>query len=592
MKTVVTLLLSALTIFSFFSVHAQGPVNAIRLDGMDDYIDCGTSNRNIKNIITAEAWVKTGSFKYHWVLGKYDRYSEGGYHLIIKDGKAAFAGRDGSGNYKNSGYSSVFVNDNNWHHLAGICNNGIWQIYVDGILQSQFISGYPNTDLTSTAPLAIGKDFVSDNETYTGQIDEVRIWRKALTESEIRKNMCQKISPTTADLVAYYRFDASSGTLVEDLSSSKINGTFRNMTSAAWTLSGAPIGDKSVYRYTDNWNASLEMVTDIANFSVTNIDQAIKGFHLYQIASPPTNSNGIIPNPQEVKEYYGLFKVGDSDKKYKIWFKQYALYCGGKLFRRSDNSASTWGAVADTVNTPVIVYNASANYGEFAAISQVNAPLTITGPNTICSGATATLSVAAGSGETIKWSTGATTPSITISSAGTYWAEATNSNGCTARSEIKVAVQQEPYLNWLPEYTIYENESVMLDATVAGATYLWNNGQTTPTLQVVQPGTYRVNISLNGCNFLHETVVKRVCPIIPNIITPNGDGNNDAFVVEGADPSYLEIEIFNRWGKCIYKSARYDNNWSAANVPTGVYYYQLTSRQTKKVYKGWLEVLR
>lgn len=161
------------------STKAQGSGNALNFDGNYSYVQSSTSNRGITNQVTVEAWIKTSTLKYQWVAGKYDRYgAERGYHLIIKDGKAAFAGRDGSGTYRNSGYSSVNVSDGKWHHLAGVCDGSTWSIYVDGLLQGSITTNYPNTSLLNNAPLAIGKYFVYDDEYYEGQIDEVRIWKR------------------------------------------------------------------------------------------------------------------------------------------------------------------------------------------------------------------------------------------------------------------------------------------------------------------------------------------------------------------------------------------------------------------------------
>ncbi|MBW7467883.1 gliding motility-associated-like protein [Pontibacter aydingkolensis] len=642
-------------------LKAQGPLNALKLDGIDDYVDLGTSNRGITNSVTVEAWVKTSSFKYHWILGKYSNSGDRGYHLIIKDGKAAFAGRDGSGNYRNSGYSNTLVNDNNWHHLAGVCNNGIWQIYVDGILEVQFNSGFSQTNLATTVPMAIGKDVIANNENYNGIVDEIKVWNKALTADEIRQNMCQKVSTASNGLVAYYKFDQTAGSTVQDESNSKINGTFRNMNpSTAWVVSGAPVGDKSVYRYASKWDNSLELITSIANFSVSRADAAVKGFHLYQVASTPTSTNGL-PNPQEVKEYYGLFKIGEPDKKYKIWFKQYDLTCGGKLYRRNDNTVTSWAAVADTVNSPGMTYHSSANYGEFSATGIMSGAVTINGPAAICKGANATLSVTTDKG-TVKWSTGATTKSIQIIQAGTYtvtvtenscqltgsitvqettpvaidlgpdktlcfgesvmlaapsgfaaykwntgattssitatvsgtyWVEGTSANGCVSRDEVKVTIPKEPALPWAQEYFVCYGKPVILNATVAGATYFWSNGATTPAIEVKQPGNFKVDIMLNGCTITRETVVSdEECPIIPNIITPNGDGKNDVFLIEGVATETLQIKIINRWGKSIYQSERYDNSWSASSVPAGLYFYHLKSSRSQNTFKGWLEVIK
>ncbi|MDP5074869.1 MAG: gliding motility-associated C-terminal domain-containing protein [Flavobacteriales bacterium] len=71
---------------------------------------------------------------------------------------------------------------------------------------------------------------------------------------------------------------------------------------------------------------------------------------------------------------------------------------------------------------------------------------------------------------------------------------------------------------------------------------------------------------------------------IPQAITPNGDGYNDSFVIEGIEyyPNN-ELVIFNRWGVEVFRANGYQNDWdgrssSKLNVggedlPTGTYYY-------------------
>ncbi|PSR55156.1 hypothetical protein AHMF7605_17405 [Adhaeribacter arboris] len=82
-------------------------------------------------------------------------------------------------------------------------------------------------------------------------------------------------------------------------------------------------------------------------------------------------------------------------------------------------------------------------------------------------------------------------------------------------------------------------------------------------------------------------------PLIPNIITPNGDGRNDFFTIR-----YIELypdnqlTIYNRWGQPVWEKEKYDNSWSAANLTVGTYYYNLLLRKTGKQIKGWVEVVR
>ncbi|WP_242918142.1 LamG-like jellyroll fold domain-containing protein [Pontibacter liquoris] len=663
MKTFLRILLGLLFCFTFRSTYAQGPGNSLQFNGYDDYVDCSNQNRGITNSVTVEAWVKTNSAKYHWILGKYDRYSDRGYHLIIKYGKAAFAGRDGSGLYRNSGYSNDNVNDNNWHHLVGVCTKGTWQIYVNGILQSQEVTGYQDTDLTNTAPMALGKDFISDNENFSGTEDEVRVWNRALTQEEIRQRMCHKLTASEPGLVAYFNFDNTSGYSVTDHSPLHINGTFRNMNPAtAWTLSGAPVGDKSVYLYPSNWATPLRLPTGLATFSVVQADKAIKGMHLYQVASAPNSVSGI-SNPAEVKEYYGVYKVGGATGKYKLCLEQSAISCKSTLFNRQDNTDATWSVAADTTLSSVLLKTESAAYGEYVVNNSFAGAININGPATICSGSTAVLSVTASgkvtwstgaTGNSIQitkggqyeaiveengcisrgtlvvkevappildlgpdrivcpnetfvlsapkgnpeyysylWSTGATTASIAITQPGTYTLTATNTAGCSTTDELVVTKHSVPAYVFPEEVTTCYGEKITIGAEVAGATYRWSTGQTTQTINVSTPGAYQVFYTVYGCTYNFTiTVVAEECPEIPNIITPNGDGKNDAFVLKGIEQHTTRLEIFNRWGKSVFQSESYGNDWSAAGVPTGMYYYQFTSRSTGKVYKGWLEVAK
>lgn len=85
----------------------------------------------------------------------------------------------------------------------------------------------------------------------------------------------------------------------------------------------------------------------------------------------------------------------------------------------------------------------------------------------------------------------------------------------------------------------------------------------------------------------------------PNVFTPNGDGKNDFFVIEGisiglGDDNFLPqagIEIFNRWGQLVYRSERYQNNWDGHPVAEGTYFYVLTL-STGEVIKGSVTLLR
>jgi gliding motility-associated-like protein len=77
--------------------------------------------------------------------------------------------------------------------------------------------------------------------------------------------------------------------------------------------------------------------------------------------------------------------------------------------------------------------------------------------------------------------------------------------------------------------------------------------------------------------------------MVPNIFTPNGDGVNEVFFIRNM-PDGTEMMITNRWGKQVYSSKNYQNDWDGGDVADGVYYYRINA--AGQSYSGWVEVLR
>ncbi len=117
----------------------------------------------------------------------------------------------------------------------------------------------------------------------------------------------------------------------------------------------------------------------------------------------------------------------------------------------------------------------------------------------ICAGASLALDAGV-VGSAYLWSNGATTQSISVTTAGSYWVEVTDVSGCSGRDTLHVTVNPLPVVNLGGNSTICSGTSRMLDAGNAGAAYLWSTGATTQTINATTTGTYKVTVTnANGC---------------------------------------------------------------------------------------------
>lgn len=99
----------------------------------------------------------------------------------------------------------------------------------------------------------------------------------------------------------------------------------------------------------------------------------------------------------------------------------------------------------------------------------------------------------------------------------------------------------------------------------------------------------------NWIEFKYDSIVPPIPPplevVIPNVITPNGDGINDVFVVTNLDQyPGSKLTINNRWGGLVFKSEDYQNDFGL-NVSPGIYYYVL-SLPDGQAFSGTLTVIQ
>jgi len=110
-------------------------------------------------------------------------------------------------------------------------------------------------------------------------------------------------------------------------------------------------------------------------------------------------------------------------------------------------------------------------------------------------------------------------------------------------------------------------------------------------------GTYIIKLHIvdHTCTADTTTKIKVVdCRIVvPNVFSPNGDNSNQYFVVKNLNyyPG-SKIKIYNRWGRIVYESDNYLNDWDGKNVSDGVYYFILNVSDGRKAIPGFVTILR
>ena len=185
------------------------------------------------------------------------------------------------------------------------------------------------------------------------------------------------------------------------------------------------------------------------------------------------------------------------------------------------------------------------------------------------------------------WQDGSTTATYTVTDVGTY--SVTITDECVSVSD---AITFTPFTGFEVtlgnDTTICDGQSFQLQVSFPNSTYLWQDGTTTPTYTVSDPGDYYVTI-FNVCDtVMSDTLTTEVDPCscnmyVPNAFTPNVDGKNEIFrpVTDFTSCVVLEFEmrIFNRWGQELFVSTSIADGWDGTfngeYLMENVYFYEI-----------------
>ncbi|MTB51609.1 cohesin domain-containing protein [Lewinella sp. W8] len=202
---------------------------------------------------------------------------------------------------------------------------------------------------------------------------------------------------------------------------------------------------------------------------------------------------------------------------------------------------------------------------------------------------------------TFAWSNGAASSRIQSLRGGTYGLTVTDANGCTMEGSYTLEAPEPLAVTFeATDATDGCNGSIRILPLGGSGNYIYNWPQlpsqgNNPIAEGLCPGDYTLEVTDdNGCQGV--TMVAQVldrrfpCLNAREVITPNGDGLNETFIIfcsDGDEVSDNNLEIYNRWGQLVYEAANYscsDDDGSncfegrtndGTLLPPGPYYYVL-----------------
>ena len=353
MKNVI--LTSIILLSGYFGI-AQGSEKSLDFNGQGSYVSCGSINMSGSQL-TFMGWVKVNQFNAGTANSAANisslwgteagsttnlmRLGDGG--ALAKE-KVQLVVSTSSGNNKLNGNKSLTTGQ--WYHLAGTYDGSTMKIYINGILDvSQSLTG----NVSSFGAFNLGYNY-NVSRFFDGEMEEVSVWKTALSQATIRDWMCRSITsshPNYANLEAYWKFDNGTGSTVTDHAGNSHNGN--KTASINWINSSAPIGDISTSDFSAPYSLSLSH-PDGDSLMVSSVTGSPSSVHIYRVNEKPNVTT--MPNntpSYDTTRYWGVFYAEGAAPKGDVtyYYSNNTNYIGTgscmiAMANRADNSSTAW----------------------------------------------------------------------------------------------------------------------------------------------------------------------------------------------------------------------------------------------------------
>lgn len=220
MKKITYLFLCMLCV-GFIQMNAQNTRNTLEFDSTDpqSLVNCGTSPTYSPAVFTAETWVKiyagTGTLMSNVEYVNAPGDGAKGFSIRLNGQKAELVMGKGSaaGDWTVLTATDDLVLDT-WTHVAVTYNGSNAEIFYNGM--SQGVLATTNPMLVSAQNFYLGEHPTYPDRRLSGQLSDVRVWNIVRTGTEIQSSMLTFLSGTESGLVANWKLDEGSGTLINE----------------------------------------------------------------------------------------------------------------------------------------------------------------------------------------------------------------------------------------------------------------------------------------------------------------------------------------------------------------------------------------
>ena len=475
--------------------------------------------------------------------------------------------------YNGTGAGTIILN--RWHCVVGTFDGSKQQIYLDGVLKETLTTPLSVMDVCQNVPMTIAKYTDPDPQYFKGTMDEIRIYNRALNQSEVNA-LCTLCSVVTSNDMA-----------------DCVGSSFQLNTTGAATYTWLP-------------------PTGLNDAGIPN-PKATPTVSTRYIVTGTTSDGCVAKDTVDITIYQKPVVTKSRDTTICIGKSVQITAGGGTSYNWTPTSTLDNINIANPTATPtdstmyyvLVTDNHNCTANDSVKVNVKKLPVFSVSPGKIICPEGTTQLLAAG-GDIYDWqpATGLDDNSIanplaTPLSTTNYTVQITDKI-CAVSSALSTMIT----VATLPNVVAVKSDDLdcsidQSQLTASGASeYVWTPATTLDNPNIYNPvarPTITTRYIVKGTDALgcvnYDTVDVNVLAtniasfLMPSAFTPNKDGKNDCYGIKyWGIIQELEFSIYNRWGQCVFQSSNplqcWDGTFKGIEQDPGVFVYMIKAKTT------------